>query len=101
MKGISPQVIAIGGVPMGPGNALLDRYVLAQARGRNPSVCFIATASVNANVTRDKRFFADEDQVSLGHERGNVSRATASLNASVRPAKSSSVRTSCASRSIT
>jgi dipeptidase E len=57
MKSISPQVIAIGGVPMGPGNALLDRYVLAQARRRNPSVCFIATASGDAD-SYVARFYA-------------------------------------------
>jgi dipeptidase E len=43
-----PHIIAMGGVPADPENALLDRYVLAQARRSNPAVCFIATASGDA-----------------------------------------------------
>jgi dipeptidase E len=40
------QIIAMGGggFSMEPENSALDRYVLAQARRANPSVCFIATA---------------------------------------------------------
>jgi len=57
MKRISPQIIAIGGVPMGPGNGLLDRYVLAQARQPNPSVCFVSTASGDAD-SHIARFYA-------------------------------------------
>ena len=58
--GISRQIIAIGGVPMEPENALLVRYLLGQARRRNPSVCFIATASgdADANITRFYATFA-------------------------------------------
>jgi len=40
------HIIAIGGVE--PDNSALDRYVLAQARSRNPSICFLATASGDA-----------------------------------------------------
>jgi peptidase E len=45
------QIIAMGGggFLMEPDNLLLDRYVLAQARKRNPSVCFLATASGDAD----------------------------------------------------
>jgi dipeptidase E len=57
MKDVSPQIIAIGGVPMGSGNTLLDRYVLAQARRRNPSVCFVSTASGDAD-SYIARFYA-------------------------------------------
>ena len=51
------QIIAIGGVPADPENALLDRYVLAQARRPNPAVCFIATASGDA-ASNIERFYA-------------------------------------------
>ena len=34
---------------MNPENPSLDRYVLAQARSRNPAVCFLATASGDAD----------------------------------------------------
>ena len=51
------QIIAIGGVPSDPDNALLDRYVLAQARRTNPAVCFIATASGDA-ASNIERFYA-------------------------------------------
>ena len=41
------HIIAMGGggFSIEPENPALDRYVLAQARARNPSVCFLATAS--------------------------------------------------------
>jgi dipeptidase E len=41
------QIIAMGGggFSMEPDNPALDRYILAQARRGNPSVCFLATAS--------------------------------------------------------
>jgi dipeptidase E len=47
-----PQIIAMGGggFSMEPDNPLLDRYVLAQTRKRNPAVCFIATASGDADA---------------------------------------------------
>jgi peptidase E len=57
MKRVPGQIIAIGGVPPGPNDSLLDRYVLRQARRRNPSVCFIATASGDAD-THIARFYA-------------------------------------------
>jgi peptidase E len=51
MKGASRQIIAMGGggFSMEPGNPALDLYVLAQARKRNPSVCFLATATGDAD----------------------------------------------------
>lgn len=46
------QIIAMGGggFSMEPENPALDRYVLAHARRRNPSVCFLATASGDADA---------------------------------------------------
>ena len=38
-----------GGFSMEPDNPVLDQYVLAQARKRTPSVCFLATASGDAD----------------------------------------------------
>jgi peptidase E len=46
-----------GGFSMEPENPALDRYVLAQARKRNPSVCFLATASGDAD-TYITKFYA-------------------------------------------
>lgn len=45
------QIIAMGGggFSMEPGNRLLDEYFLAQTRKRRPSVCFIPTASGDAD----------------------------------------------------
>jgi dipeptidase E len=42
-----PQIIAIGGGSFAsdPENPALELYILAQARKRNPSVCFVPTAS--------------------------------------------------------
>jgi len=45
------QIIAMGGggFSMEPENPALDLYVLAQTRKRNPSVCFLATATGDAD----------------------------------------------------
>jgi dipeptidase E len=45
------QIIAMGGggFSMEPENPALDRYVLAQAGKRNPAVCFLPTASGDAD----------------------------------------------------
>jgi dipeptidase E len=45
------QIIAIGGggFSIEPENAALDRYVLSQTRRSNPAVCFLATASGDAD----------------------------------------------------
>lgn len=43
---------------MEPENPTLDRYVLAQARKRNPSVCFLATASGDADTYIAKYYAA-------------------------------------------
>jgi dipeptidase E len=42
-----PQIIAIGGGSFAsdPENPALELYILAQARRRNPSICFVPTAS--------------------------------------------------------
>jgi dipeptidase E len=50
MKGVSRQIVALGGggFSMEPDNPVLDQYILAQARKRTPSVCFLATASGDA-----------------------------------------------------
>jgi peptidase E len=46
------QIIAIGGGGFStePENAALDRYLLSQARQSNPAVCFLATASGDADA---------------------------------------------------
>lgn len=46
------QVIALGGggFSMEPENPLLDRYILKQCKKVNPKICFIATASGDAEV---------------------------------------------------
>lgn len=46
------QIIALGGggFSMEPGNPLLDRYVLAQARTEEPAICFLPTASGDAST---------------------------------------------------
>lgn len=46
-----PQIIAMGGggFSMEPDNLALDRYILAQAGGSNPAVCFLPTASGDAD----------------------------------------------------
>jgi peptidase E len=45
------QIIAMGGggFSMEPDNLALDRYILAQARSSNPAVCFLPTASGDAD----------------------------------------------------
>lgn len=45
------QIIAMGGggFSMEPDNLALDRYILAQAREANPAVCFLPTASGDAD----------------------------------------------------
>ena len=50
------QIIAIsgGGFSMEPDNPALDLYVLAQTRKRNPSICFLATASGHADWYNEK-----------------------------------------------
>jgi dipeptidase E len=47
VKAPKPQIIAIGGGSFAsdPENPALELYLLAQARKRNPSVCFLATAT--------------------------------------------------------
>jgi dipeptidase E len=47
LKAPEPQIIAIGGGSFAsdPENPALELYILAQARKRNPSVCFVPTAS--------------------------------------------------------
>lgn len=47
-----PQIIAIGGggFTVEPENPRLERYVLAQARRRNPKVCFLGTATGDADA---------------------------------------------------
>ena len=47
VKAPKPQIIAIGGGGFAgePENPALELYILAQARKRNPSVCFVPTAS--------------------------------------------------------
>lgn len=60
MTDISRQIIAIGGFPKGSRNRSIERYILAQARRRNPSVCFLATASGDSHryIRRFYRAFA-------------------------------------------
>jgi peptidase E len=74
-----PQVVAFGGggFSMEPGNPLLDDYVLALVRRRRPRVCFLPTASGDADhyVVRFYRTFSarhcDVSHVSLfRRERG-------------------------------
>lgn len=58
------QVIALGGggFSMEPENPLLDRYILAQSPKENPKICFIGTASGDAEgyVERFYNFFRME-----------------------------------------
>jgi peptidase E len=55
------QVIALGGggFSMEPENPLLDRYILQQSKKENPKVCFIGTASGDAEgyIERFYNFF--------------------------------------------
>ena len=57
------QIIALGGgVSMEPDNPLLDRYILAQSGKTNPKICFIGTASGDAEnyISRFYQFFEQE-----------------------------------------
>ena len=47
-----------GGFSMEPDNPALDLYVLAQTRKRNPSICFLATASGDAEGYIEKFYDA-------------------------------------------
>jgi peptidase E len=59
VKTCKPQIIAIGGGSFAsdPENPALELYILAQARKRNPSVCFLPTASGDA-PTYIAKFYA-------------------------------------------
>lgn len=54
---VVPRIIAIGGGAFEPDNMALSRYILARARRRTPSVCYIPTASGDADSTI-ARFYA-------------------------------------------
>src|SRR4051812_30528083 len=58
-----PQIVAFGGggFSMEPGNPLLDDYVLGLARSPRPKVCFLPTASGDADhyVVRFYRTFCE------------------------------------------
>ncbi|MCZ8536847.1 peptidase E [Paenisporosarcina quisquiliarum] len=59
------QVIALGGggFSMEPENPLLDRYILEQSTKQNPKICFIGTASGDAEgyIERFYNFFRMEE----------------------------------------
>lgn len=59
------QVIALGGggFSMEPENPLLDRYILEQCTKQNPKICFIGTASGDAEgyIERFYNFFRMEE----------------------------------------
>jgi dipeptidase E len=55
---MSGQIIAIGGFSGDASSQPLERYVLAQARRPNPSVCFLATASGDAETDITKFYAA-------------------------------------------
>ncbi|MGB8000690.1 MAG: Type 1 glutamine amidotransferase-like domain-containing protein [Anaerobacillus sp.] len=59
------QIIALGGggFSMEPENPLLDRYILNQSRETNPKICFIPTASGDADnyISRFYQFFEKQD----------------------------------------
>lgn len=58
------QIIALGGggFSMEPDNPLLDRYILEQSNQSNPKICFIGTASGDAEnyISRFYQFFEKE-----------------------------------------
>src|SRR4051812_14999845 len=60
---LRPQIVAFGGggFSMEPGNPLLDDYVLSLAGSPRPKVCFLATASGDADhyVVRFYRTFCE------------------------------------------
>jgi len=55
-----PQIVAMGGggFSMEPENLLLDRYVLSAAEVSTPKVCFVGTASGDAETYLDKFYAA-------------------------------------------
>lgn len=59
------QIIALGGggFSMEPENPLLDRYILNQSEKSNPKICFLPTASGDAElyISRFYQFFDKED----------------------------------------
>ncbi|MFX3675012.1 MAG: Type 1 glutamine amidotransferase-like domain-containing protein [Paenisporosarcina sp.] len=59
------QIIALGGggFSMEPDNPLLDRYILHQSPKKNPKICFIGTASGDAEsyIERFYSFFQKEN----------------------------------------
>ncbi|MDI2587177.1 peptidase E [Psychrobacillus sp. NEAU-3TGS] len=59
------QIIAMGGggFSMEPENPLLDRYILQQSTKKRPKICFIGTASGDADSYIDKfyQFFRQEE----------------------------------------
>lgn len=59
------QIIAMGGggFSMEPENPLLDRYILSQSKSDTPKICFIPTASGDADnyIERFYQFFKKED----------------------------------------
>ena len=60
MAQTSRQIIAMGGggFSMEPDNPALDLYILAQTRKRNPSICFLATATGDADGYIEKFYAA-------------------------------------------
>ena len=76
-----PQIVAFGGggFSMEPGNPLLDDYVLSLVRGPRPKVCFLPTASGDADhyVVRFYRTFCasecEASHVSLFRREAGVS----------------------------
>ncbi len=56
-------MVAMGGFPTAPENSLLDRFVLSLARSQTPRVCFVPTASGDAEgqVVRFYRVFTALD----------------------------------------
>lgn len=59
------QIIALGGggFSMEPNNALLDQYILKQSNKLSPRICFVPTASGDADnyITRFYNFFDNQD----------------------------------------
>lgn len=59
------QIIALGGggFSMEPENPLLDKYILHQAQKSNPKICFLPTASGDAEIyiSRFYNFFNKQD----------------------------------------
>ncbi|MBK3495063.1 peptidase E [Viridibacillus sp. YIM B01967] len=59
------QIIALGGggFSMEPENPLLDKYILSQSKEKNPKICFIPTASGDADnyIARFYNFFESQN----------------------------------------